>query len=333
MRAFARRHGLAGRGILVAVSGGVDSVVLAHALARLARPLGLRVAVGHVHHGLRGEAADADEAFVQDLAAKLGIPFARERIAPAALRGGGPSRTRPTLQEAARELRYGALGRIAGELGLAHVATAHHADDQAETVLLRLLRGTGPDGLRGIPERSADGRVVRPLLAASRAEIAAWAVREGLAWREDLSNASPDYARNRLRRDLVPVLRQFSPRLVQRIAELAEAQGRDSEWIGAEVERECAARVREEPDGLWIARRGWSELPDALARRLARRALVLSGAGRDVTRTHLLRTVSFLRTGRTGGRIELPGGLELACERTGFRLRKARGAGPSRVLG
>jgi len=325
VRASLRRHGLAGRGLLVAVSGGVDSVVLAHALARLARPLRLRLGLGHVHHGLRGADADADEAFVRELAAKLGLPFARESVAPRALRRAGPSRARPTLQEAARALRYAALGRMAGGLGLEHVATGHQADDQAETVLLRLLRGTGPDGLRGIPERSADGLLVRPLLAASRVEIEGWARAQGLSWREDGSNASPAYARNRVRQELLPRLRAFNPRLVQRIAELAEAQGRDAEWIESAVEREAAGRLREEPDGLWIARQGWAELPDALARRLARRALVRSGAGRDVSRTHLVRTVSFLRTGRTGGRIELPGGLVLECERAAFRLRRSGG--------
>jgi tRNA(Ile)-lysidine synthase len=340
VRAALRRHDLAGAGLLVAVSGGVDSVVLAHALAALAGPLRLRLAIGHVHHGLRGAEADADEAFVAGLAGRLALPFQARRVDPRALRAAGPSRTRPTLQEAARRLRYEALLEMASAAGLACVATAHQADDQAETVLLRLLRGTGPDGLAGIPARSPDGRIVRPLLDVPRREIEAFAAARGLAFREDASNASPAYARNRLRREHLPALAAaFNPRLLQRIAALAEAQSRDAEWIAIEVEREAAFRLCETHEGLRIVRAGWRAVPDALARRLARKALAGQGGARDVSRTHLERMVSFLRSGRTGARIELPGHLELACERDAFWLRRARsghaarGAAVPRVLG
>ena len=138
--AAARTLDLPGRRVLVAVSGGVDSTVLLHGLHGLGS---LRLAVGHVNHGLRGDEADADEAFVGGLAADLGLPFRATRVDPKALREGGPSRSRPTLQEAARRARYDALGAQAEALGEDCIATAHIADDQAETVLLRLLRGDG----------------------------------------------------------------------------------------------------------------------------------------------------------------------------------------------
>jgi tRNA(Ile)-lysidine synthase len=274
-----------------------------------------------VNHGLRGAESEADQAFVEALGRELGLLVRVERVAPDALRAEGPSRDRPTRQEAARALRYAALARMAAAAGAEHIATAHTADDQAETLLLRLLRGCGPDGLAGIPERSADGRVVRPLLAVSRAELERFAAARGLAWREDASNASPRYARNRLRREWLPGLAQaFNPRLLNALAGLAEAQRRDSEWIAAVVAREAAARFSLEEGWLRIDAEGWGDLPESLTRRLARHALARAGAARLVTRRHLERMDALLRTGRPGSAIELPGPLRLARERAGARL-------------
>ena len=315
------RLGLRGRGVLVAVSGGLDSVALAHLLRELAEDFDLKLLIGHVNHGLRGPDADADQTFVEGLARGLGLPFACERVAPDALRRGGPSRDRPTRQEAARALRYAALARMADAAGAARVATAHTADDQAETVLLRLLRGCGPDGLAGIPERSPDGGVARPLLGVPRAALARFAAERGLAWREDASNASPRYARNRLRREWLPGLAQaFNPRLLNALAGLAEAQRRDSEWIAAEVAREAAARFSVEEGWLRIDATGWRDLPESLSRRLSRLALARAGTARLVTRTHLARMDAFLRAGRPGRTLELPGPLRLRRDRHGARL-------------
>lgn len=328
VRTSLRALGLEGRSVVVAVSGGVDSVVLAHALAGLARTCRLRVAVAHVHHGLRGAEADADQRFVEALAAKLGLPCLVARVDPRAARRGGTSRTRPTLQEAARALRYEALQRLADQASADVIATAHHADDQAETVLLRLFRGCGPDGLGGIAERSHDGRVVRPLLAVSRAEIERHARAHGLEWREDPSNRCADYARSRLRTRWIPGLADdFNPRLLQRIADLAEAQRRESEWIAAEVQRRVRSLRREVESApargraTW-SREGWAELPDALARRVVRALFIEAGLARDVSRRHLDRVVAFLRAGRTGTVIELPGSVQMRCQRDGFRLQR-----------
>jgi len=315
------RLDLSGHTVVAAVSGGLDSSVLADALATLAGKRGFSLAIAHVHHGLRGAEADADQAAVAALAHSLGAPFAAERIAPETLREGTSSRDRPTLQEAARTLRYAALERLARHWGADRIATAHHADDQAETVLLRLFRGSGPDGLGGIPERSADGRIVRPLLRLARAELEAYARARTLAWREDRSNASLAYARNRLRHRWLPSLAgDFNPRLLTAIADLAEAQRRDSEWIRACVEREASARLASEGSWLRIDAKDWGELPEALARRVAREALVRAGSARHVQRVHLERIARFLRHPSPGRHIELPGGLALHCDRGGFRL-------------
>jgi tRNA(Ile)-lysidine synthase len=318
--------GLAGRRILVALSGGLDSVVLLHGLHAVRERFSISLGAAHVHHGLRGEAADQDEAHARGLAEALGVPFRSARVDPAALRRAGPSRARPTLQEAARRLRYAALFAVADELRAHAIATAHHADDQAETVLLRILRGSGPDGLGGIPDRSPDGRLVRPLLELPRSALRAHAEAHGLAWREDASNDDPHYARNRLRKDWLPGLAgAFNPRLLRALADLAEAQRRDSEWIEAAVDEVARAQFEPSGGGLRIEGAGWAEMPEALARRLARRALIACGAGRDVSRPHLARMLRFLRAGRSGTAIELPGGLVLARDRRGFSL------GPRRV--
>ena len=319
--AAAERLALRGRRVLVAASGGLDSTVLADALVATARLGGFRVALGHVHHGLRGPEADADEAAVRELAGRLGAPFESERIDPEALRAGRSSRERPTLQEAARTLRYAALTRLAARAGAERIATAHHADDQAETVLLRLFRGAGPDALGGIPERSPDGRLVRPLLRIARADLEACARARGLAWREDASNASDAYARNRLRRAFLPALSDaFNPQLLRAIADLAEAQRRDSAWIAAEVEREARTRFTSEGAWLEIDAKDWAALPEALARRLIRDALRRAGISRHVTRVHLERVQRFLERPVRGRRIELPGGLELRGEPGRARL-------------
>jgi tRNA(Ile)-lysidine synthase len=250
------------------------------------------------------------------------------RVEPHRLRAAGPSRARPTLQEAARRARYAALEAQARELGAERIATAHTRDDQAETVLLRLLRGAGPDALGGIPERSPDGRIVRPLLGVGRSEIAAYAREVGLAWREDGSNASRAYARNRLRHDWLPGLeRAFNPRLLRAVADLAEAMRRDGEWIGPWVESEAGRWTKQEGASLWIAPDPWSVLPEGLARRLARELLRRAGAGRDLSRRHLLRTLAFLRAAQRGKRLELPGGLTLLREASGFRLGPCRPRG------
>ncbi len=322
----ARALELPGRALLVAASGGIDSSVLVYALHALADRLALTLALGHVHHGLRGAAADADQTFVEALGEKLGVPVRVRRVAPESLRAGGASRSRPTLQEAARRLRYAALHEVARELAAERIATAHTLDDQAETVLLRLLRGTGPSGLGGIPERSPDGRVVRPFLAVPRAEIERFAAQQGLSWREDASNRDPAYARARLREAWLRRLGEdFNPRWLRAVGDLAEAQRRESEWIETRVREEAERRLTREGEAWVFACEGLVLLPEALARRLARSLLVAAGAGRDLSRRHLERTLALLRTGRTGARLELPGGLVLERMRRSARLTRSSG--------
>ncbi len=319
--------------ILVAVSGGLDSSVLLHALVGASDRFGLRLAVGHVNHGLRGAESENDQKAVEAQAVSLGLVCRVSRIQLESARQGHPSRSRPTRQEAARKLRYQALEAMAHRIGAQRIATAHQLDDQAETVLMRVLRGSGVDGLGGIPESSPDGSIVRPLLGASRAEILTYARAHGISWREDSSNANDRYTRNRLRRHWIPALaRSLNPQLVRTLGQLAESHRRDAEWIAGLVEDEFRLRFRVvDENQLDLVKARWEDLPEALARRLVVRAFDQLGARRDLSRLHIKRTLAFLRegVGAVGGReIELPGGLRLKRLREKLILyRKVPGAG------
>ncbi len=312
--------------LLVAVSGGQDSVVLLDLLGRLAPSLGLKLVVAHVHHGLRGAEADADAAHVAELARVRELVFVSRRVDVQAERAEHVSRTRPTLEEAARDLRRAALLEMAEETSCTAIATAHHAGDQAETVMMRILRGTGPDGLAGIAPRSADGRWLRPLLEVLPAEIAKWAAARQLVWREDASNRDPSFTRNQLRHSLLPALADtFNPQVLRTLSNLAEAQRRDSEWIESQVEEAAKDRLEISDRGIRFAIDGWDELPEALARRLVRKALVSAGLGRDVSRAHLARVHGVLVQGRTVGRDrrwQLPGGYSLRRIDEHFELKR-----------
>jgi tRNA(Ile)-lysidine synthase len=228
----------AGDGVAVAVSGGADSLALLHALRALAGPRGWRLAVVTVDHGLRpGSAADA--AFVADHAKALGLPALVRTLGPDDLaphRRAGP-------EGAARAARYGALWPAADELGCAWLATGHTLDDQAETVLLQLLRGAGPDGLAGMAVRS--GRLLRPLLRARRAETRACCAAIGLAWREDPTNAGDGPLRNRVRQQLLPLLEELRPGATQALARTAALAADERAWLDPVVAEALAATLVE----------------------------------------------------------------------------------------
>ena len=200
---------------MCAVSGGRDSVCLLHYLHSISDHRGFSVAVGHYNHHMR-PTAQRDEDFVRDLCDALGVPFYTDGCdVVAAARENGLG-----VEEMGRRLRYAFLEKLADELGAERIATAHHQADQAETVLLNLLRGTGPEGLGGIPP--VRGRLIRPLLQTSREEIEAYLDERGLGHVEDETNESLAFARNRLRRVVLPELEKINPALRRNIARTAE---------------------------------------------------------------------------------------------------------------
>jgi tRNA(Ile)-lysidine synthase len=201
---------LDGRVVLAAVSGGGDSQAMLSALGRLAPKLGFSLVAHGVDHGLRAEAGRELD-LAQALAEKLGVPFGRTRVA---LRQGS------NVQARARDARYAALREVA-QTHSALIATAHHADDRAETVLLRLLRGAGPRGLAVLPPRAHD--VIRPLIRASKHDVVLHLERHGLDFAEDPSNQDAAFLRVRVRREAMPLLQQLSPRIVGHLNALADA--------------------------------------------------------------------------------------------------------------
>src|SRR5271170_245440 len=218
-----------GTRLAVAVSGGADSVALLRRLIELAPEIGLVLSVAHVHHGIRGAEADGDAEFVCALAAKHELVFYRHDVdTPASAR-----ENRETIEEAARNLRY-AWFRTLLEQGEANaVATAHTLDDQAETVLHKLLRGAWTEGLGGISPviQCTRGAIVRPFLGTRRSEIEAWLKVIGQQWREDASNTDTAFTRNRLRHELLPILATYNPQIHSQLANLATlARDEDAYW-------------------------------------------------------------------------------------------------------
>jgi tRNA(Ile)-lysidine synthase len=209
---------------VVAVSGGADSVALLRALHSL-YPASLTVA--HINHRLRGEESDADDDFVRQLAGQLALTYRVKAIDVGEMAEGA------NLEATARQVRYEFLAEVAASAGAAWIATGHTADDQAETVLHRLIRGTGLQGLRGIARRQS--RIVRPLLTVTRAEVIEYLSSLNQTFREDSSNLDPRFTRNRLRREVLPLLKTFNPALVTALGQIAAQAGEAFELLEAEA--------------------------------------------------------------------------------------------------
>ncbi len=310
-----RRHAMLAGGevVLVAVSGGADSVGLLHALRALAGEWSLRLAVVHLDHGLRPESA-ADAAFVEDLARAQGLPVSVERIA---VPPGG------SLEARAREARYAALRRHAARLGAQRVALGHTADDQAETVLMRLVEGAGPRGLAGIPP--VRGPFIRPLIETGRAEIVEELTRAGLTWREDPTNRDTKFLRNRIRHELLPLLAaSYNPAIVRALARVAALTRELLARVTAQAERELVDSAAVADGEIVLPRARLAALPAEVAaevlrlaaERLGRAAPLRAWGHRGLRR--VLRDPPPRRPFALGG---------ITLEVSGDRVRLARGAG------
>ena len=319
--AFLRRQFPRGGRVLCAVSGGLDSMCLLHFL--LARP-GFAVAAAHFHHQLRGPSADRDQRFVEDWCRGRGVPCftgTGDTRACAAERG-------MSVEEAARELRYAFLERTAAAEGFCDgILTAHHADDNAETMLLNLVRGTGAAGLAGIPP--VRGIVCRPFLEIPRADLAAYAAAHGVPHVEDETNRGDDAARNLLRHRVFPVLRELNPRAVEHMSAAAGVLARENEVL----ERLAASLLQEitqAEDGRSIAAAPLLAAPRPVAERAALQWLAHgAGARRDLTAAHVAAVLDLADRGREGARTDLPYGL--TALRRGGRLELARRTAPEAV--
>jgi tRNA(Ile)-lysidine synthase len=271
VRRTIRRHDLIPRGaqVLAAVSGGSDSVALLHLLLELRDDGDVGgVIVAHFNHRLRGPASDEDEAFCRALAASRLLPM----VVESADVGQAARDDRTSIEQAGRRLRYGFLARAAESCGAIRVAVGHTRDDQAETFLLRLLRGAGPDGLGGIRPRA--GLVVRPLLDVARTELRDYLSARRVAFREDASNDDVTVPRNRVRHELLPMLRdRFSPGIVETLSRAAQIARDDAEYLERAAQQAEHGIVSRTGEGVVLDVAALARPPLALARRIVRRAM------------------------------------------------------------
>jgi len=286
-----------GQHVGVAVSGGADSVCLLHVLLELAPQWDLRLAVLHLNHGLRGEESCQDAQFVRELAASLGLPVIVREVDVA--------RAADNLEQAARRARLDFFREQLAAGAIARVATGHTWNDQAETVLFRFLRGSGSAGLAAVRPVTADG-LVRPLIDASRAEIEQYLSQRGIRWREDSSNRDPRFARNRIRRQLMPQLAaEWNPGIAETLHRTAEWWLAEEEYWDAEIGRLAAQFLMERDGAVLVRTEVLRQLPLAVGRRLVRRAVEMAkGDLRGVDFSHIARMMQLLSS---QGRVQAPG--------------------------
>ena len=276
----------------LAVSGGADSVFLLEALGELAPRWNLQLSVVHIDHGIRGGASHADAEFVKDLAARHSLPFHLHRANVPAIDDN--------LEQAARRVRQACFAELISSGATDRIATGHTRSDQAETVLYRILRGSGTAGLSGILPVTREG-IVRPLLELDRSEIECWLRKRNIPWREDATNQDCSYARNRLRHEILPLLRNtFNPRLDEVLAHMATIAQADETYWRAELARHPYSPVLSAPELV--------ALPTALARRLIRRAIeTVKGDLRQIDFVHVERVLEMSHSRDGHGRVQLPG--------------------------
>ncbi len=282
--------------VLVGLSGGPDSVALLHVLLSLAPSMGFKVTAAHLNHGIRGGEADRDEEFVRELCDFLGVPLCVERadIPGLAKKNGW------TLEQAGREERYAFLRRAGKSFGAGRIAVAHHMDDQAESILLHLTRGTGLAGLVGMmPARE---EIIRPLLFVRRSDVETYLAQEGLAYCVDATNLETGSTRNRLRLELIPYVEDnINPAFVKTLCSMGELLLRDENYLQGMAD-EALEKTRREGG---FARKELKKLPLPILTRALRSALREAGAVVDIERVHIEQLIALLAA-RTGARLQLP---------------------------
>ncbi len=289
--------------VAAAVSGGADSVALLELLLEARDRLGIVVSVAHFNHRLRGAESDADAEFVATLAASRNIQF---------FGAAAESAHESNVEARARHDRYAFFSQLVRQNAIGKIATAHTADDQAETVLARLLRGGGPAGLAGILPEIEEGAIVRPLLTTRREALRSWAASRGLAWREDPTNSDPRFLRNRLRHALIPELeRDYNPNIVNILGHTAEVARADEAFWQEHIEALSLRVIVEAPEGRKLLLENFVQLSEAEQRRVVRAAVALVKGGRfrlEFDHVERIRGLAHPKAAHSGkGIIEVPG--------------------------
>lgn len=290
----------AGSTIVAAVSGGADSMALAGALQSLCQKQRYRIYVLHVEHGLRGREALHDAEMVKLFCSNLGLPFCCRHVDVRAY----SSKAGISVESAARKLRYQALEEEADRVGAKWIVTAHHSDDQAETVLLKLLRGAGTAGLSGMAE--CNGRLLRPFLHLTRKELEVYCQMQQIAYCHDSSNDDVYYTRNRVRLQLLPYLQKhFNPAVKKALVQTAELLQQDEAFFSQLVESEFKARAVLQDGKLLLDTNGWQAMAQPVRTRLLRRAYFALG-GQELGYRHTLAADTLCLNNRSGQMLKLP---------------------------
>ena len=284
--------------IIAGVSGGPDSMAMLHILSKLQEEFGFQLAVAHLNHGLRPEADDEQE-MVALTCAGWGIPFYSQSID---IREQA-ARQKKTLEEAGRDCRYQYFNQLAHQLGADRIATAHHQDDQAESVLLHLLRGSGIRGLRGI--MPVNGKLIRPLLGISRQEIEQYIIEQNIPSCLDLSNQDTEFLRNRIRWQLIPILEEYNPRIKETLAGLADTAREENDVMEKAVAACWPEASREQDDGLYLDCAIISSLHPAYQKRLIMTALGQVSGHTDWSRGDVIRVWELLQQPGSSTTIDL----------------------------
>lgn len=289
--------------VLVAVSGGLDSIVLLDVLVRLSSEKAFSLVVGHIDHGLRGRASSRDAAFVRDVAAQFELSMVSHQLTDHERTLAGHQ----GREGAARHARYEALQALAEKAGATRIALGHSQDDHAETIVHRLVRGTGPTGLRGIPAVRLP--FIRPLLRATRDEILEYGKNRLLTWREDASNADLAYTRNRIRQRILPELKAMNPRLGDALTRSAELlDDLDNAAVSLAARRLNEVCDHQTESEISLHRRELADMPDAVSRLLLREALRrLRGSLEGIEMVHIDTLLDLINGERAHGELSLPG--------------------------
>lgn len=290
--------------VLVAVSGGMDSIALLHLLHNFREELQVDLAIAHLNHMARGRESDEDAEFIAELGKKLGLRTVIKAVDVKAERGD----LKTSFQEAARTLRYRFLGEALHQVGGHKVVLGHTADDQVETVLMNLIRGSGLKGLGGIP--SQRGVFVRPILDCCRAEVEEWVRFHGFEYRTDSSNSQTAYLRNRIRLDLIPRIEEYNPHFKSGVLETSEIIRFDDECLEEQANHLFETMGQAVPGGFGFRQAEILALPRGLQKRLLRRAVYsVKGDLRRLSAVHIRNILGLLVGHGSEKRISLPGNL------------------------